>query len=140
MRSSGCACRSWIQPLFTVTDAELLRTAGLDALIFHRAYTFGLLFFAPITLLGLCACEPLHLLCIWQCRFWACQPEQMECRTAKSLYRSPGLRLCHCASVCLKKSRRLSHVLVIGVGLPADPLYASSKACVLVVLDTAKGW
>ena len=52
-------CRSWIKPLFTVTDAELLRTAGLDALIFHRAYTFGLLFFAPVTVLGLCACESL---------------------------------------------------------------------------------
>ena len=49
------AYRSWIKPLFTVTDAELLRTAGLDALIFHRAYTFGLLFFTPVTVLGLCA-------------------------------------------------------------------------------------
>ena len=54
------ACRSWVQPLFTVTDAELLRTAGLDALIFHRAFTFGILFFGPVTLLGLCACESLQ--------------------------------------------------------------------------------
>lgn len=60
------ACRSWIQPLFTVTDAELLRTAGLDALIFHRAYTFGLLFFAPVTVMGLCACKPPRPLCIQQ--------------------------------------------------------------------------
>ena len=59
MRPCVDACRSWLQPLFTVTDAELLRTAGLDALIFHRAYTFGLLFFGPVTLLGLCARENL---------------------------------------------------------------------------------
>jgi hypothetical protein len=43
--------------LFTVTDAELMRTAGLDALIFHRAFTLGILFFAPVTVLGCGACE-----------------------------------------------------------------------------------
>ena len=34
-----------------------MRTAGLDALIFHRAFTLGVLFFAPVTVLGLTACE-----------------------------------------------------------------------------------
>ena len=50
-------------PIFSVTDAELMRTAGLDALIFHRAFTFGILFFTPVTALALCACKalmPLH--------------------------------------------------------------------------------
>ena len=46
-------------PIFSVTDAELMRTAGLDALIFHRAFTFGILFFTPVTTLALCACKKL---------------------------------------------------------------------------------
>lgn len=36
-----------------------MRTAGLDALIFHRAFTLGVLFFTPVTTLALCACQPL---------------------------------------------------------------------------------
>ena len=54
-----CSCRSWVCPIFSVTDAELMRTAGLDALIFHRAFTFGILFFTPVTALALCACKAL---------------------------------------------------------------------------------
>lgn len=49
---AALARRSWLRPVFAVSDAELMRTAGLDALIFHRAYTFGILFFGPVTLLS----------------------------------------------------------------------------------------
>ena len=49
-------------PIFSVTDAELMRTAGLDALIFHRAFTFGILFFTPVTAMALCARKELMLL------------------------------------------------------------------------------
>ncbi|CAK0787362.1 hypothetical protein CVIRNUC_010582 [Coccomyxa viridis] len=51
---------SWVCPIFSVTDAELMRTAGLDALIFHRAFTFGILFFTPVTALALCALLPIY--------------------------------------------------------------------------------
>ena len=49
--------------MLAVSDAELMRTAGLDALIFHRAFTFGILFFGPVTILScvLRACYALML-------------------------------------------------------------------------------
>ncbi|BDA42899.1 probable CSC1-like protein ERD4 at C-terminar half [Coccomyxa sp. Obi] len=51
---------SWLRPVFAVSDAELMRTAGLDALIFHRAYTFGILFFGPVTVLSCALLLPIY--------------------------------------------------------------------------------
>lgn len=42
--------------MFALSDAELIRTAGLDALIFHRAFTFGIQFFGPVTILACVLC------------------------------------------------------------------------------------
>ena len=39
-------------PVFCVSDTELVHTAGLDALIFHRACAFGVIFFLPVTVLA----------------------------------------------------------------------------------------
>lgn len=39
-------------PVFCVSDTELVHTAGLDALIFHRACGFGVVFFLPVTILA----------------------------------------------------------------------------------------
>ncbi len=47
--------------VLSVNDAELIHTAGLDALIFHRAFTFGILFLAPTTVVALTICE-------WPCQ------------------------------------------------------------------------
>ena len=61
--------RSWLAAVFSVSDAELMHTAGLDALIYHRAFTFGILFLSPTTVLALTVCafssplsHPLHAL------------------------------------------------------------------------------
>lgn len=51
------ACRSWIVNILSVSDVELLHTAGLDAFIFHRAFTWGLLFLGPVTVLAMVLCE-----------------------------------------------------------------------------------
>ena len=61
----ACARRSWLAAVFSVSDAELMHTAGLDALIYHRAFTFGILFLSPTTVLALtireCSLRP-HVL------------------------------------------------------------------------------
>ena len=43
-------------PVFCVSDTELVHTAGLDALIFHRACAFGVIFFLPVTVLASAVC------------------------------------------------------------------------------------
>ncbi len=39
-------------PVFTVTDADLARTAGLDALMLLRVLVLGMQLFAPVAFLG----------------------------------------------------------------------------------------
>ncbi|KAK9822983.1 hypothetical protein WJX81_000456 [Elliptochloris bilobata] len=50
---------SWLVPVFCVSDTELVHTAGLDALIFHRACAFGVIFFLPVTVLASALLIPL---------------------------------------------------------------------------------
>jgi len=54
------SCVSWLGPVFSVSDADLVRTAGLDALMVHRVLTFGVLFFGPYALLSCCTLLPLY--------------------------------------------------------------------------------
>lgn len=44
--------RSWLLPVFQVRDAELLKSAGLDALMAMRVLRFGIQLFTPVTILG----------------------------------------------------------------------------------------
>ncbi len=56
-------------PILTISDAELLHTAGLDAFIFHRAFTWGLLFLGPVTVLAMVLCKQItaSYTCMTQC-------------------------------------------------------------------------
>ena len=57
---SGCAgtlfrhLYGWIPHVLSVSDAELVDTAGLDALVFLRIAQFGTQLFAPLALVGMC--------------------------------------------------------------------------------------
>jgi hypothetical protein len=46
----------WVGPTLATPDADLARSAGLDALVTHRVLTFGVLFFFPVCFLFLCWC------------------------------------------------------------------------------------
>jgi len=50
----------WIGPTLTTSDADLARTAGLDALVTHRVLTFGVLFFFPVALVGCAVLLPVY--------------------------------------------------------------------------------
>ena len=50
-------CRSWLAKVLTVSDADLVQSAGLDALMFHRAYTFGVMFLAPVAAVACAVCK-----------------------------------------------------------------------------------
>lgn len=49
--------RSWLVPIFTASDMELLNTAGLDSLMLNWTNTLGMQIFFPLTILGLAACK-----------------------------------------------------------------------------------
>lgn len=51
---------SWLVPVFHVRDAELLKTAGLDALMSIRVIRFGLLMLLPMTILGIGVVLPVN--------------------------------------------------------------------------------
>lgn len=50
----------WLQPVFRVSDEELVRSAGLDALIGVRIISFGVLLFLPMTILGVAVLLPIN--------------------------------------------------------------------------------
>eukprot|EP00884_Botryococcus_braunii_P022692 jgi/Botrbrau1/9106/Bobra.0305s0013.1 len=52
---------AWLIPVFTISDAELVRTCGLDAVMFHRAITFGVLFFLPVTVASCLILLPIYI-------------------------------------------------------------------------------
>lgn len=41
-------CRSWLYPVFTTPDAELMRTAGLDSLMLCWTCTLGIQVLSPL--------------------------------------------------------------------------------------------
>ncbi|KAL4451743.1 hypothetical protein ABPG75_007405 [Micractinium tetrahymenae] len=51
---------SWLVPVFTVSDKQLLESAGLDALMAQRVIGFGNLMFAPLTILGVGVLLPVN--------------------------------------------------------------------------------
>ena len=51
---------SWLVPVFSISDAELVRSAGLDALMVHRTLSYGLLFFGPTAVVGCAVLLPLY--------------------------------------------------------------------------------
>ena len=42
-RGAAARAASWLVPVFSISDAELVRSAGLDALMVHRMLSFGML-------------------------------------------------------------------------------------------------
>ena len=54
------ACLAWLTPVFTVSDADLVRTAGLDALMVHRALGYGVLWLVPYAALCCAILLPLY--------------------------------------------------------------------------------
>ena len=59
-RGALARAASWLVPVFSVPDAELVRSAGLDALLVHRTLSFGLLFFSPLAVVGCAVLLPLY--------------------------------------------------------------------------------
>ena len=53
---------SWLVPVFSVSDEELLLSAGMDALIGVRIISFGVLLFLPITVAALAILIPINYL------------------------------------------------------------------------------
>ena len=51
----------WIPHVLGVSDAELVETAGLDALVFLRIAQFGTQLFAPLAFVGMCVLVPIHM-------------------------------------------------------------------------------
>lgn len=51
---------SWLVPPFTVSDSELLRQAGLDAVASLRIIEYGILVLAPLTVLGVAVLIPVN--------------------------------------------------------------------------------
>eukprot|EP00884_Botryococcus_braunii_P001497 jgi/Botrbrau1/11348/Bobra.0038s0105.1 len=52
---------SWLGPVFRTTDAELVQTAGLDALVLTWQCTVGIQIFLPLTVLGMLLLLPTNL-------------------------------------------------------------------------------
>jgi hypothetical protein len=50
----------WLLPVFRVTDEELVRSAGLDALIAVRIISFGVILFLPMTVVGMAVLLPIN--------------------------------------------------------------------------------
>lgn len=50
----------WLLPVFKVSDEELVRSAGLDALIAVRIISFGVMLFLPMTILSLAVLLPIN--------------------------------------------------------------------------------
>ena len=71
-------CRSWLGPVLTCTDMQLLYTAGLDSLMMNWLNTIGMQIFAPVAIVGLAACEFLVPLCILQHKFFAAMSAVLE--------------------------------------------------------------
>lgn len=51
---------SWLVPVFTVSDEKLVRSAGLDALVAVRIVGFGVMLFAPLTVLAVGVLLPVN--------------------------------------------------------------------------------
>lgn len=51
----------WIKSTWRCSDADLFKTAGLDALMFVKFYTFGFQLFALCGVLGVCVLLPLNV-------------------------------------------------------------------------------
>uniref|UniRef100_A0A1D2A6U9 ERD4-related membrane protein n=1 Tax=Auxenochlorella protothecoides TaxID=3075 RepID=A0A1D2A6U9_AUXPR len=51
---------SWLVPVFTISDEELVRSAGLDALVATRIIGFGVTLFAPMTVLAVAVLLPIN--------------------------------------------------------------------------------
>lgn len=47
---------SWLIPVFKVTDAEFLSSAGMDALVSVRILFYGIALFIPFGILGIAVC------------------------------------------------------------------------------------
>ena len=50
-------CRSWLVPVLTCSDMDLMRTAGMDSLMLNWQNTLGIQIFFPLTIVGLAVCE-----------------------------------------------------------------------------------
>ena len=61
LRGAARRIFGWIPSVLSVSDEELVRTAGLDALVFLRIAQFGTQLFAPLALVGVFGLVPLHL-------------------------------------------------------------------------------
>lgn len=91
------ARRSWLAAVFSVSDAELMHTAGLDALIYHRAFTFGILFLSPTTVLALTirvSGAPTH-------------PHPTTCRITASTALDSVVHICHPSPLMDEGGQRL---------------------------------
>ena len=44
---------SWIAPVIRIRQSELLATAGLDALMFDKVMSWGIMFFGPLVVMGI---------------------------------------------------------------------------------------
>ena len=51
---------NWMWPSFGVTDAEFLKSAGLDALVAVRILSYGLALFLPVGALGIAILIPVN--------------------------------------------------------------------------------
>ncbi|KAK2078620.1 hypothetical protein QBZ16_003460 [Prototheca wickerhamii] len=51
---------SWLKPVFSVPDEELLRSSGLDALVATRIIGFGVTLLAPMAVLGVTVLLPIN--------------------------------------------------------------------------------
>ncbi|CAK0783273.1 hypothetical protein CVIRNUC_006472 [Coccomyxa viridis] len=52
---------SWLYPVFATSDAELMRTAGLDCLMLCWTASLGIQIFLPLTILGMAVLLPINL-------------------------------------------------------------------------------
>ncbi|CAL8472023.1 g11565 [Coccomyxa elongata] len=52
---------SWLYPVFTTSDADLVRTAGLDSLMLVWTASLGIQIFLPLTIVGMAILLPFNL-------------------------------------------------------------------------------
>ena len=52
--------RQWLVNAIQTTDAEILRSSGLDALVMIKSLAIGVQIFAPMALVGVAVLVPLH--------------------------------------------------------------------------------
>lgn len=54
---STVLARSWLVPVFAISDLELMQTAGMDSLMLNWTNSLGIQIFGPLTILGMAARE-----------------------------------------------------------------------------------